>query len=132
VAGAIFTFVDDARTVDSSVSDLLQEILGLSRVSEAISQTLTQHPIIATAELTNNSNLWVSVKASLDDCKNALGKLDTKLDEVQTGGFLRRGFLRKPIKLVKLKMKMKDIHLFKQQVHSYNNAMQSALQMINA
>jgi hypothetical protein len=88
--------------------------------------------MIAAAEPSNNGNLWVSVKASLDDCKNTLGKFDTKLDEVRTGGFLGRGFLRKPIKLVKLNMKMKDILLFKQQVHSYNNAVQSALQMINS
>jgi hypothetical protein len=117
--------------VDSSVSDLLQEILGLSRVSEAISQTWTQHPKIVAAEGGSNSNLWASVKATIDDCKSTLGKLDTELDEVQKGGFLGRGFLRKPTKLVKLNIKMKDILLFKQQVHSYNNAMQSALQMIN-
>jgi hypothetical protein len=131
VAGVIFTFVDDTRMVDSSVSNLLHEILGLSQVSEAISQTWTQHPKIVAAEAGNNGNLWASVKATIDDCKSTLGKLDTKLDEVQNGGFFGRGFLRKPTKLVKLNMKMKDILLFKQQVHSYNNAMQSALQMIN-
>jgi hypothetical protein len=131
VAGVIFTFVDDTRTVDSSVSDLLQEILGLSRVSEAISQTWTQHPMIAAAEASSNGNLWASVKISIDDCKNTLEKLDAKLDEVQTAGFLGRGLLRKPSKLVKLNMRMKDILLFRQQVHSYNSAMQSALQMIN-
>jgi hypothetical protein len=131
VAGVIFTFVDDTRMVDSSVSNLLHEILGLSRVSEAISQTWTQYPKIVAAEAGNNGNLWASVKATIDDCKSTLGKLDTKLDEVQNGGFFGRGFLRKPTKLVKLNMKMKDILLFKQQVHSYNNAMQSALQMIN-
>lgn len=87
--------------------------------------------MIAAAETNNNGNLWASVKASINDCKITLAKLDSKLDEVQTGGFLGRGFLRKPTKLVKLNMKMKDIVLFKQQVHSYNNAMQSALQMIN-
>jgi hypothetical protein len=38
----------------------------------------------------------------------------TKLDEVQTGGYLGRGFLRKPAKLIKLNMKMKDIMLSKQ------------------
>jgi hypothetical protein len=130
VAGVIYTFVEDARTVDSSVSDLLQEILGLSRVSEAISQTWTQNSMIVKAATSSNGNLWASVKASIEDCKNTLGKLDAKIEEVNTSGFLRRSLLRKPTKLIKLNMKMKDILQFKEQVHSYNNAMQSALQMI--
>ena len=83
--------------------------------------------MIAAAEASNNGNLWATVKASMDYCKVTLAKLDTKLDEVQTGSFLRQGFLRKPTKIVKLNMKMENIVLFKQQVHSYNNAMQSAL-----
>ena len=82
----IFTFVDGTRTVDSRVSDLLQEILGLSIVSKAISQRWTQFLTIAAAEASNNGNFWVSVKASLDDYKNTPGRLDTKLDEVQNDG----------------------------------------------
>lgn len=80
----IFTFADGRRTVDSSVSDPLQEMHDLSRVSEAISQTWTQCPMIAAAEASSNDNLWVSVKASLDDYKNALRKLDTKQKKFRT------------------------------------------------
>jgi hypothetical protein len=117
--------------VDSNVNDLLHEILGLSRVSEAISQSWTQNPMIAAAETHSDGNLWGSVRASLDDCQSTLGKLNKKLDELQNGSVFARGFLRKPTKLIKLNMNMGDILLFKQQIHSYNNAMQSALQMIN-
>jgi hypothetical protein len=131
LAGVIFTIVEDTRTVDSSVSDLLQEILGLSRVSEAISQTWTQNPSIVDAETTSNGCLWVSVKASIEDCKKTIRKLDTKLEEVDTVGFLGRGLFKNPTKLIRLNMKMKDILQFKQQVHSHNNAMQIALQMID-
>jgi hypothetical protein len=69
-------------------------------------------------------------KLPLMTARKHLRKLDAKLDGIQTSGFLGRGLLRKPSKLFKLNSNMKDI-LFKQQVHSYNNAMQSALQMIN-
>jgi hypothetical protein len=117
--------------VDSNVNDLLQEILGLSRVSEAVSQSWRQNPMIAAAQINSDGNLWGSVRASLDDCQRTLGKLNQKLDELQNRGVFARGFLRKPTKLFMLNMKMKDILLFKQQIHSYNNAMHSALLMIN-
>lgn len=130
MTASIYTFVDDARNVDSNVNDLLQELLGLSRVLEAISQSWTQNPIIAT-QAHSDGNLWSSVRASLDDCKSTLAKLDKKLDDIQKSSFLGRGFFRKPTKLIKLNMNMKDILVFKQQIHSYNGAMQSALQMIN-
>jgi hypothetical protein len=42
-----------------------------------------------------------------------------------------RGFLRKPTKLMMLNMRIKDITAFKDQMQSYNNAMQGALLMIN-
>jgi hypothetical protein len=87
--------------------------------------------MIVAAEASRNGNVWASVEASIDDCKKTLQKLDAKVDEVQTLGFVGRGLFRKRSKLIKLNMKMKDILLFKQQVHSYNSAMQSALQMIN-
>ena len=117
--------------MDSNVDDLVREIKSLSRVSEAISQSWTQNPMIATAQTHSDGNLWGSVRASLDDCQGTLGKLKKKLDGLQNERVFARGFLRKPTKLIKLNMKMKDILLFKQQIHSYNNAMQSALQMIN-
>ncbi len=127
----IYNFIDDAKQVDSNINDLLQEILGLSRVSEAISKSWTQNPMVVEAQAQSDVDLWGSVKASLDDCQTTLRKLDTKLDEVQKSSFFGIGFFKKPAKLIKLNMKMKDILLYKQQIHSYNNAMQSALQMIN-
>lgn len=98
---------------------------------DAISRSWSQNKLVIAAQAKNDRYLWESVKASLDDCKTTLEKLDVKLGEVQKGGFLDRSFLRKPAMAVKLNLRMKDIIVFRQQMHSYNNAMQSALQMIN-
>ena len=98
---------------------------------DAVSRSWRENPLVASAQVSNEGYLWESVKTSLEDCKATLQKLDLILDEVRKDGFLERGFLRRPAKTVKLNMKMKDIVLFRQQLHSYNNAMHSALQMIN-
>jgi len=50
---------------------------------------------------------------------------------VQSKTFLERGVLKQPVMTVKLNLKMKDITYYRQQLHSYGNAMQSALLMIN-
>lgn len=101
------------------------------RHCRSVSQAWKQNPLLVAAQANTDGNLWTSVRASLDDCKNTLEKLKKKIDEVQKSSFLGRGFLRKPTMSIKLNMKMRDITTFKQQIHSYNSAMQSALQMIN-
>jgi hypothetical protein len=79
----------------------------------------------------SDRDLWSSVKESLRDCQRTLKRLNGKLEELQASSFLTRGFLRRPAKLIKLNMGMKDITTFKQQIHSHSNGMQSALLMIN-
>lgn len=71
------------------------------------------------------------MRSSLDDCNNTLEKLDKKLDDVQKSSRIGRGFLRKPTKLIKLNMNMKEILAYKQRVSWHNSAMQSAFQLIN-
>jgi len=81
-------------------------------------------------QMGTDGNLWGSVEASLEDCQLTLAKLNSKLDELKASVF-GRGFLRKPTKLVMFNIRIKDIIAFKDQIQSYNNAMQSALLMIN-
>ena len=124
-------FVDDVRSVDDSICSLCKEIVGLSRVLEVVSQAWKQNPLLVAAQANADGNLWISVQVSLDDCKNTLEKLEKKIDKVQKSSFLWRGFLRKPTMSIKLNMRMRDITTFKQHIHSYSSAMQSALQMTN-
>jgi hypothetical protein len=113
------------------VDDLLREIQGLSRGAEAIGTAWTQNPRIVTVQMGTDGNLWGSVEASLEDCQLTLAKLNSKLDELKKASVFGRGFLRKPTKLVMFNIRIKDIIAFKDQIQSYNNAMQSALLMIN-
>ena len=129
-SASLYSWIDDTRQVDSNVAALCDEILALSRVLDAISKTCKRNPQIA-APRTGDGSLWISVKASLDDCTATLEKMSLMLDEVQKGEFMGRGFLRRPTKQIKFSSKTKDIVVYKQRVQSYNSAMQSALHMIN-
>lgn len=117
--------------MDSNLTELYEETLGLSRVLGAIAKSWKQIPFIAVAQADPDGNLWSAVKTTLDDCKSTLEKLDNKINDVQREGVFGRGLMRKATKQIKLNMRMKDIVLFKQQIHWYNSGMQSALQMIN-
>lgn len=105
----------------------MDEIKALSRVAEAIGQSWTRNALVDAAQVESGGDLWGSVQDTLADCKNALKKLDETLKDVDKRGFLPRNILR----TIRLNLKMKDILVFKQQFHTYNSAMQSALQMIN-
>lgn len=131
MSSTIYTFVDDSRNVDTNISDLLQEIVGLSNVLEAIGQSWSQNPTIISAQAQSDGNLWLCVQTSLDDCKGTLEKLDKRLDDIQKNSRFGRGFLRRPTKAIKMNMHMKEIVAYKQRVHWHNSAMQSALQMIH-
>jgi hypothetical protein len=106
-------------------------VVGLSRALEAINKSWKQDPLIASAQTGRDSDLWYSVRASMGDCKNTLEQLHGKLDDVQKRSFIGRGFLRKPVKQIKLNMKSKDISTYQQRIHSYSLAMHGALQAIN-
>ncbi len=87
--------------------------------------------MVITAQAGQQRNLWGSVSTSLEDCQITLARLNSRLEELNKGSFFGRSFLRKPTKLVMLNMRLKDIVSFKQQIQSYNSAMQSGLLMIN-
>lgn len=131
VSATLYTWIDDTRQVDTNVAALCEEILALSRVLDAISKTWKRNPQITSVHSDPDGTLWVSVKASIDDCKATLEKMSRMVDDVQKGGAFGRGFIRRTTKQIKFTLKAKDISVYKQRVQSYNSAMQSALHMIN-
>ena len=130
MSSVLYTFIEDARTVDTHLSGLYDEVVSLSNVLDAISRSWTNNARVASARTLSEPQLWNSVNTSLEDCKNTLLKLERILSNVQNKSFLERGMLKQPVKTVKLNLRMKDITYFRQQLQSYGNAMQSALLMI--
>lgn len=132
IASTIYTWIDDAADVDENVTSLCEEVTALSRVLESVSNAAAQAPRGVVAEIDPDDSLWASVRDTMGDIKSTLDKINHLLAEVQkSGGLFSRGFLKKPTKLIRLNLRLKDINQYRDRIKSYNNAMTSALQMIN-
>ncbi|KAH8591765.1 hypothetical protein B0O99DRAFT_518852 [Bisporella sp. PMI_857] len=81
VSATLYTWVEDTRQVDSSVTGVCDEILALSRVLDAISKSWKRNPQIASAQIDPDGTLWSSVRGSLDDCRATLEKLGATLED---------------------------------------------------
>lgn len=131
ISGVLYTWIDETIEIDSTVSQLCEEIAALSRVLESISKAYTQAPSIVISGMDPDGRLWITVRASLDDLQGTLDKLNQLLREVQKSSLFGRGFLRRPAKQIKYSFKVKDITIYRERIKSYNSAMTSTLQMIN-
>lgn len=131
IYSVLWSLVENIRNVDSNIAGLYEEIKGLSQVLEAINKSWNPKATAALRQADPEGTLWATVKASLDDCRATLEKLEKELDGAQANGVFARSFLRRPLRQIRLNMKMSDIIVYKQRVQSHNSAMQSALQMIS-
>jgi hypothetical protein len=131
ITGVLYTWIDDARNVDATVSGFCEEILALSRTLEALSAAWKQNPSIEAAQAAGDGHLWRSVKMTLDDCKATLGKLDKKLDEVRGSNSLGMRIFGRVNRQIRLSLRAADVAVYRQRVQYYSGAMQLALQMIS-
>lgn len=131
IAGLLYSWIDDTRSVDTTVSGLCEEILALSRILEAVSSMWKQNLKIAAVHVARDKNLWSSVKISLDDCKATLDKLDKKVGEVRGSNSLGMKIFGRTNRQIRLSLRMKDIAMYRQRIQCHNGATQLALLMIN-
>ncbi|KAF2002424.1 hypothetical protein P154DRAFT_561925 [Amniculicola lignicola CBS 123094] len=130
VAYAIYTFIEDVRTVDSNLKGLHDEVLGLSRVSDAIHKVWIKNSVVIERREKEDGQLWVVVQASLGDCDNTVKQMSVAIAGAHKGGKMDRFLSKTVAKAVRLNLKEKDIDMFRKQIHSHNNAMQSGLATI--
>jgi hypothetical protein len=120
----------DTRDVDTNLASLHDEVQGLSRASAAIAQSWNSIPRAAIKRADPDGTLWQSVNASIDECNVTLKKLKKKVDSVGTDGLLGHGFLRKPVRQIKLDLGAKDIANFRAQIQSHNTGLHGSMHMI--
>jgi hypothetical protein len=122
--------VDEARSVDENIAALIAEVRGLSQVLETVSKSLNHNALVGLRSR-DNSSLWTVIETSLQECEKTLDKLYTMLQDLSGVGTGRLNLLRRPMKQVRLNLKMKDISNFQQQVHSHYGGMQLTLGTLN-
>lgn len=102
----------------------------LTRISEAIQSTWKLNSRVAANQMGENGGLWLSVKASLDDCNETIKRLAESVEQAQKKSFLDHGFLISSSRAVRFNLRVKDIDQFRLQIHSHSNAMQTGFMMI--
>jgi len=116
--------------VDANIKGLHDEALGLSRISDAIHKTWTGNVKVTAACAKDETELWSSVKASLDDCQEMVARLSESLHQLDERNMFERGIFKKAVRTARLNMRTKDIDQYRRQIHSHCNVMQSGLIMI--
>lgn len=127
----LYTFVENTRTVNQAVTDLVEEVNALSSILEAVKLGL-KSDLVKLAEKRANSDdsrlLWESIQGSLRDCRAILDRLENAIVDVRPEG---RNFAEQAVRRFRLNLKDSDITAFRTQIRTHINALQMALLMIN-
>ncbi len=135
LAMALYAWTQETGNVDKNLSGLYEEMIALSSVLGAIRKAYltVRWTFIAMVDSLRRFN--IAAKAALDNIKATLDSMNqrqAKLGEVQkTGGIFGRGFLGKPMKQVRLGMRLRDITAYKGRINSYITAMNGVLHPMN-
>lgn len=123
----LHTYYEERKNVDENIRTLGDEVNSLSGVSDAIRRAWTQNQRVAAACASDDTELWSNVKRALDDSKSVVQRLLSKTEKLKQRGSLERGLFRKPVLAIRVILSTKDIALFRQQIQSHHNAIQSGL-----
>lgn len=124
----LYKYIEDVKSIDSTVGLFCSEIDSLAQVLDAISTSFNHPPTIAAIAASQNNHgraFWINVAKLLEKCGTAMSRLRNILQRLEN---TRGGILRRPIKQIKFSMKSADIVILRQQV---NLMMQIALQSIS-
>lgn len=131
ISTEIYTFIQDARKVDQSVTDVLTEVKSLQRVTEAVKASLESPSLVAASNPGNRESitrLWRDVKGCLDDCQMTVSRLEVALQSVKKPG---SNFFMQAVRTVKFNMKVEDVQDLRSQIRGHVMAFQLVLQTIN-
>lgn len=97
-----------------------------------MSTAWSENPLVAVAQTGPDGNLWICVKESVGNCEVALKKLEDVLDKISADNGTSKGFMRKPVKQIRLNMNKKEIQGFGNEIQTYERALTIAFNAINA
>ncbi|KAG4435919.1 hypothetical protein IFR05_008613 [Cadophora sp. M221] len=132
VSTTIYEFTTDTRDVDTNVQNLYRGLGSLSQVLTNISTAWKENPLVAVAQTGPDGNLWICVKDNVGNCGVVLKKLEATLDKVSAENAVGKGFMRRPVKQIRLNLNKKDIQGFGSEVQTYERALAIAFNAINA
>lgn len=131
VSTTVYEFTTDTPNVDSNVEDLYRGLRSLSQVLTNVSTAWADNPLVAVAQTGPDGNLWICVKDSIGNCETVLKKQEAVLGKVSSDIAVGRGFMRQPVKQIRLNLNKKDILEYGSEIQTYERALGIALNAIN-
>ncbi|KAH7369804.1 hypothetical protein BKA65DRAFT_5389 [Rhexocercosporidium sp. MPI-PUGE-AT-0058] len=132
VSTTVYEFTTDVRDVVTNVQNLYHGLRSLSEVLTNVSTAWSENPLVALAQSGPDGNLWICVKDSVGNCEVVLKKLEAVLDKVSAENAVGKGFMRRPVKQIRLNLNKRDIQGFSSEVQTYERALVIAFNAISA
>jgi DNA repair exonuclease SbcCD ATPase subunit len=110
--------VTNVCDIDENIKALHDEILGLSRVSDAIQKTWAANATVIASRAKEDGDLWVAVQESLQDCDDMVQRLESTIRRVSKEVEPSRNLGNKILRAVKLNLKEKEIEQYRKQINS--------------
>ncbi|EXJ70568.1 uncharacterized protein A1O5_06638 [Cladophialophora psammophila CBS 110553] len=127
----LYNFVDDARNVNQTVIDLVQEVNALISILRAVKLGLESDPVKRAFRRTNSDDdrlLWESIQGSLNDCQATVDRLEKAIEDIRPE---RDNFVQQAARRIRLNLKDSEITAARAQFKTHTNALQMALLMVN-
>lgn len=126
--------ISQTKSVDQDLQSLRNEVAALQSGLEAIESTFRGDDFVAMCRDRSNSasldKLFSCLNKVLIDCVSTLDDLTTTF-ESESSGRLVRGFLRQPVKALKLATRYPKICRLRNEIQGYVVSMQLTLEMVS-
>lgn len=124
----VSTFIASSANVDTTITELQAEVVGLGNVLKSIEQSL-RGPAAARkgGGVVGEAELWTSLAFAIKDAERTIGALQGTVQ-----GLLATkptGFLKRLVKQAKLNFNADEISAIRARIHTHTSSLQAALQM---
>ena len=124
----VSTFIASSASVETTLTELQTEVVGLGNVLNSIEQSL-KGPAAARkgGGAVGEAELWTSLAFAIKDAERTI----TALQGIVQGllGTKPTGFLKRMVKQAKLNLNADEISAIRARIHTHTSSLQAALQM---
>ena len=124
----VSTFIASSASVDTTLTELQNEVVGLGNVLKSIQQSL-QGPAAARkgGGVVGEAELWTSLAFAIQDAGRTIAALQSTVQGLQ--GTKSTGFFKRIVKQAKLNLNADEISAIRARIHTHTSSLQAALQM---
>ncbi len=128
VAYRVSTFITSSATVDTTLTELQSEVVGLGNVLKSIEQSL-KGPAAARkgGGVVGEAEVWTSLNFAIKDAERTISALQGTVQGLT--GTKSTGIFKRMVKQAKLNLNADEISAIRARVHTHTSSLQAALQM---